>query len=106
MNTAAAYRKEQQPVRAIIIDDEIEACYNLKNIIENYIGNPSLKIIALTQQTQEAARMIEELKPDAVFLDIELRKENAFSFLEKMAPFSFELIFVTAFDEYAVRPSN
>jgi two-component system LytT family response regulator len=94
---------ENKPIRAIIIDDEIEACYNLKNIIEGYIKNPDLELISMTQSTTEAADLIRTLKPDALFIDIEMGTENAFQFLERIAPFSFELIFVTAYDEYAVR---
>ncbi len=42
-------------------------------------------------------------KPQVLFLDIQLRNENAFQFLERIRPFSFEIIFVTAYDKYALQ---
>jgi two-component system LytT family response regulator len=94
---------EAKIIKAIIIDDEKEACLNLKNIIENYIRLPELQVIATTQDTTDAERLIAELSPDVVFIDIDMPVENAFEFLERMTPFSFEVIFITAYDEYAIR---
>jgi two-component system LytT family response regulator len=45
---------------------------------------------------------VEELKPDVVFLDIEMPKINGFTFLKKLHPVSFEVIFTTAYSEYAI----
>lgn len=89
-------------IKALIVDDEIIACKNLRNIIEKNLHD-RIEIVGMTTRTKEAEQMILELEPEVVFLDIELRSENAFQFLERIKPFSFNIIFVTAYDEYALR---
>jgi len=85
----------------LIVDDEKKACTNLKNILHEFIDN-SINIAGMAYSTAEAEVLINKLAPDAIFLDIEMPHENAFSFLERIKPFYFEIIFVTAFDEYAI----
>lgn len=87
---------------AIIVDDEKDACKNLMNILTEYVDK-DIELLSVAHNTQEAEDAIKKFAPDVVFLDIEMPNENAFSFLERIAPFDFEIIFVTAFDAYAVR---
>ena len=87
----------------IIVDDETNACYNLKDIIENYIPESDIQIAGIATTTREAERLVNELKPDAIFLDIEMHEENGFQFLERISPFNFEIIFVTAYDNFAIK---
>lgn len=94
---------ETKITKAIIIDDENEACLNLKNIIENYVRIPGLEIAGMAQDTIDAERLIDTLSPDVVFIDIDMPAENAFAFLERIAPVPFEVIFITAYDEYAIQ---
>jgi two-component system LytT family response regulator len=89
-------------LKAIIVDDEQDACKNLMNILTEYVDK-NIEILSLAHNTTEAEIAINQFMPDVVFLDIEMPNENAFSFLERIAPFDFEIIFVTAFDAYAVR---
>ncbi len=93
---------EQKKINVIIVDDEEEACANLKHILHEYV-DPELLISAEAHSTAEAERMIALHTPDALFLDIEMPNENAFLFLERISPVSFEVIFVTAYDDYAIR---
>jgi two-component system LytT family response regulator len=86
----------------LIVDDEIEACKNLKNIILEYIDD-KCNILGMAHSTKEAEIKIASLKPDVVFLDINMPNENAFQFLERINTFDFEIIFVTAYDHYAVK---
>lgn len=90
-------------IRVLLVDDEIKACNNLKNILDNYIKENRIEIIGYANNTQEAEQLINELKPDALFLDIEMPHENAFQFLDRIAPINFHVVFVTAYDEYAVK---
>jgi two-component system, LytTR family, response regulator len=92
----------EQIIDVLIVDDEKEACTNLKNIITEYFDD-GINVAGKAHNTREAEKQISKLHPDAVFLDIEMPNENAFRFLERIAPFSFEVIFVTAFDEYAIK---
>ncbi|MBL7713274.1 MAG: response regulator transcription factor, partial [Chitinophagaceae bacterium] len=94
---------ETKIIKAIIIDDEYEACLNLKNIIENYVRMPQLQIAGMAQDTADAERLIAAEAPDVVFIDIDMPSEDAFAFLERIAPVPFEVIFITAYDEYAIQ---
>jgi len=86
----------------LIVDDERKACTNLKNLLLEYV-DADVHIAGLAHNTREAEKQIKDLRPDAVFLDIEMPEENAFHFLERISPFDFEVIFVTSYDEYAIR---
>jgi two-component system, LytTR family, response regulator len=89
-------------INVIIIDDEQEACSNLQHILNEYIEE-KINIMAFANSTREAEEKILNLNPDAIFLDIEMPNENAFQFLERLPAINFEIIFVTAYDEYAIR---
>lgn len=86
----------------IIVDDEIEACNNLRNILVRDV-DPHINIMGVAHDTAHAESLIKAHKPDALLLDIEMPNENGFSFVERLSPVDFEIIFVTAYDEYAVR---
>lgn len=90
------------PIRALILDDEIEACRNLEILLSRYWSN-SIEIVGIAQSTEEAEKIIHKMKPEVLFIDIEMPGENAFHFLERIDRTSFEIIFVTAYDEYALR---
>lgn len=89
-------------INVLIIDDEPEACANLQNILSEYIEG-DICVKGCFHSTREAEAQITLLAPDAVFLDIEMPHENAFQFLERLEHIRFEIIFVTAYDEYAIR---
>jgi two-component system, LytTR family, response regulator len=95
---------DSQPMqlRVIIVDDEIDAGKNLQKILLEYV-DPGIHILGVVNGTKDAEKMILQQTPDIVFLDIEMPHENAFDFLERINPVHFEVIFVTAYDEYAVR---
>lgn len=85
---------------AILIDDERKALAILKNkIAEEY---PQINIIGVTQSPKEGLKLIQDLKPQLVFLDIAMPEMSGFDLLEKVGNPDFEIIFVTAFDEYAI----
>lgn len=89
-------------IKVFIVDDEIEACKNLKNILLGYIDE-TIDITGMAHNTVDAERMINETKPDVVLLDINMPNENAFEFLQRIHPINFEIIFVTAYDEFGVK---
>jgi two-component system LytT family response regulator len=90
------------PINAIIVDDELIACDNLKRILENFIKQP-VHILGIANDTSEAEFLIKQTRPDLVFLDIEMPDENGLHFLERIIPFDFEVIFTTAYDSFAVK---
>jgi two-component system LytT family response regulator len=92
----------ETPLSVLLVDDEIEACRNLKSILLEYV-DPNINIVGVAHSTAEAEKQLQLHNPDAVFLDIEMPNENAFQFLERVSPIHFEVVFVTAYDEYAIR---
>jgi len=85
-------------MRALIIEDEPLAVDNLTFYLKEY----PIEIIGAAYKIREAVKIIQKEKPDVVFLDINLLGENGFDLLDKVE-MNFKLIFVTAYDEYAVR---
>jgi two-component system LytT family response regulator len=68
--------------------------------LENF---PSIEVIGEAANTDEASQLIEELQPDVVFLDIQMPGKTGFEWLEEWDGFLPEIIFTTAFDEYALK---
>ncbi len=90
-------------LHAIIIEDEQASLDNLKNILKNYC--PHVKVIAEARNVEEGELVLTDksLKPDVVFLDINLNNELVFGLLDKLETINYEIIFVTSYQEYAVK---
>lgn len=87
--------------KAIIVEDEILLAEQLLNIITS--SCPEIAVSGVASTAGNAEKMILALKPDLIFLDVELPDMNAFSMLEQMKAHTFDLIFTTAHDHYAIR---
>ena len=87
-------------ITAIIVDDEISNIKGLQKKVTNLF--PEITIIATHQKPEEAIISIEKNKPDILFLDVEMPRINGFELLSKLREINFEIIFVTAFSEYAI----
>jgi len=88
-----------EPVQVVIIDDESHA----RDIIRNYLlGCSDLRVAAECSNGFEGLKRIQELRPDIVFLDIQMPKLNGFEMLELMEE-SPVIIFSTAYDQYAIK---
>lgn len=88
-------------IRAIIVDDEKGNCENLRNLLKKYCAN--VDTIGEYMSISTAIEAILAEKPDLVFLDIELIEGTGFELLESLPEINFEVIFVTAFDKYALK---
>lgn len=84
-------------MRVLIVDDERLARQELKSTLEN----KNVEIIAECSNHIEAKKEIEELRPDVVFLDIQMPEKNGFELLEDLEYIPL-IVFVTAYDEYAI----
>jgi len=91
----------KEKIAAILVDDERNNCENLKELLGKYC--PEIEIVGTTYSASEAVDSISRLKPALVFLDIQMQGGSGFDLLEQLKPVSFEVIFVTAFDQYAIR---
>ena len=88
-------------INAIIVDDELKSRESLKILLEEFCDNVAVK--ALCQDVAEAVVAIQQYKPDVVFLDIQLQRETGFDLLTQLGDFDFEVIFTTAYAEYAIK---
>lgn len=88
-------------ITAVIVDDEQGNRENLFHMLEDYC--PQIKISAICSSVTEARTVLTETKTDILFLDICLGDKTGFSLLESLPDISFEVIFVTAFDRYAIQ---
>jgi two-component system LytT family response regulator len=88
-------------IKAIIIDDEPGNCENLQNLLAKYCTQ--IEVLESQNNIQSAVESIIKLKPELVFLDIELGEGTGFDLLEMLPTKDFEVIFVTAFDQYALK---
>ena len=88
-------------LKALIVDDEFNARNNLKILIDEFC--PELQIVGLVESAAEARIIIEKEKPDVVFLDIAMPKEDGFSLLKSYENRDFSVVFTTAYNEYAFK---
>lgn len=91
-------------IRSVIVDDELIAREVLSNYLAKYC--PVVEVAGQAQHIKEAVPMIRELKPQLVFLDVEMPFGNAFDILEACADQPFETIFITAYSEYSMKALN
>jgi two-component system, LytTR family, response regulator len=88
-------------ITAIIIDDEQNARFNLKILIEDFC--PEVNVIGEAESAEQARALIEEQKPDLLFLDINMPNEDGFDLLESIEDKNFSVIFITAHNQYALK---
>lgn len=86
-------------MRVMIVDDERSARNEIRRLVA---GCPDLEIIAEAANADEAEQLMEEQQPDLLFLDIQMPGRSGFDLLEGLA-WGQQVIFVTAFDQYAVK---
>ena len=95
---------ESDKIRSVIIEDENAAREALKNYLARYC--PQVEVVSEASDCREAISILHEVKPQLVFLDVEMPFGNAFDVLEGVKDIYFETIFVTAFSEYSLRALN
>jgi len=88
-------------IKAVIIDDIPEAITVLKADLETYCDN--IEVIGSANGVVSGAKVIKDLKPDLVFLDIQMPDGTGFDLLEIIGETNFKLIFTTASDEFAIK---
>lgn len=91
----------KKPIRSIIVDDEVNGARTLQTLLKNYC--PHVDVIAIAHDSDTATKLISDLKPDLVFLDIEMPEMNGFQLLEKFRTPTFDVIFVTAYGHFALQ---
>ncbi len=88
-------------IKAIIVDDETNARDTVKKVLK--MMQLPVEVIDEAADASEGIAKIKTLKPDLVFLDIEMPGKNGVQMLEEMQPADFEVIFITAYHDYAIK---
>ena len=88
-------------IKALIIDDEESAANVVRILVGQYV--PAITELHCVIGAADGLHAIETLKPDLVFLDIEMPVMSGFDLLEKFPSHPFEVIFITAYDHYAIK---
>lgn len=91
-------------LKAIVVEDEETSREILKNYLHKYC--PGVQVLGEAANVDEALQLIRSNDLDLVFLDVEMPYGNAFDLLDKVGDRSFETVFVTAYDHYAIDALN
>jgi len=87
-------------ITAILVDDEISNLKGLEKKIEKLF--PEIEILGKHQVPEEAIKAIDKEQPTILFLDIQMPRINGFELLSELKKVDFQIIFVTAYSEYAI----
>lgn len=87
-------------LKTIIVEDELPSLQNLQQKIREFC--PDLNVVATADNPEEAIRLIENLRPQVVFLDIEMPRMNGFKMLDEIREHDFDIVFTTAYNHYAI----
>jgi two-component system, LytTR family, response regulator len=87
--------------KAIIIDDELRARTTLTNFIKKYC--PEIDLIGEAEGVKQGIKLIKDTQPDLVFLDVRMNDGSGFDLLDHIPEKNFQLIFTTAYEEYALK---
>lgn len=88
-------------MKALIVDDEGSNRENLQQLLQRYA--PDVNVCALAEDVDQALKAITHQQPELVFLDIQLQGQSGFDLLKQVDEINFEIIFVTAYDQYGIQ---
>lgn len=88
-------------IKAVIIDDEKDARFLLRNMVEKKLGH-KIQIVGEADDVDTGLELIQKAKPDLAFLDIQMKTGTGFDLLTKLGKETLDIIFITAYDQYAV----
>lgn len=88
-------------MKAVIIEDEKKNRMQLKNLLMKHCKQ--VRLIGEAANAAEGIKMIKEINPDLIFLDIQMPQQSGFDMLAALGEYNFEVIFVTGYDQYGVQ---
>ena len=88
-------------ISCILIDDESNSLEMMEWLLKTYC--PEVKIEAMCNSAEKGIEAIHKFRPDVVFLDIEMPHMNGFDMLEQFDKLFFDVVFCTAYDQFAIR---
>lgn len=87
-------------LKAVIIEDEVDAVSLLKNILKSYCKE--VDVVGNADNANQGEVLINSVQPDIVFLDIQLKNGSGFDLLNMIGKINFQLVFITAYDQFAI----
>lgn len=87
--------------KAIIVEDDPGIRATNKQLLGDYF--PEITLVGETDSLDEAFHLIQELEPHLVLLDIEIKGGSGFQLLQKLKPYTFKVVFITAFNNFAIK---
>lgn len=91
----------ESKIRTIIIEDEHKSLLTLQTLLERYCQE--VQVIGTGNSVETGLRVIKELEPELVFLDISMPDGDAFDLLNRIVKVNFEIIFITAYNDFALK---
>lgn len=88
-------------IKTIIIDDEMASREALAGLVRKYC--PEIEVVAMADSVKTGIAAIEKHEPELIFLDVEMPFANGFDLLNSINNIDFEVIFTTAYDQYALK---
>jgi two-component system, LytTR family, response regulator len=88
-------------VQALLIDDEANNLHNLAQLLARWC--PEVHVLATAMDADTGRQLIVQHRPDLVFLDIQMPGKSGFDLLQSLTHYDFEVIFVTAYDQYGIQ---
>ena len=88
-------------IRCVLIDDEMDSLEVMEMLLKTYC--PQVEIVAICNSAKQGIAAINQFRPDVVFLDIEMPNMNGFDMLEQFDELFFEVVFITAYHQFAVK---
>ena len=89
-------------INAILVDDETYIRNSVSDKLNAYFNN-EIEVVGEAESVKEAVALIEEKKPDLLFLDVQLKDGTSFDILNKIEDKNFDIIFITGFDNHAIK---
>lgn len=88
-------------IKTIVIDDEVKARETILNMLSAYC--PEIEVIATAGSVKEGVEVLHKTNPDLLLLDIKMADGTGFDLLQKLDKVDFCLVFITAFEEFAIK---
>ena len=94
-----------EPIKVVLVDDDPEALDFLDNLLRDNVGNNNIIISAKDESADNALKSILKHRPEIVFLDIDMPGKDGFELVKELKEYDVSpvIIFVTAFDRFAIR---
>ena len=88
-------------LKSIVVDDELKSRESLKKMLTTFCEG--VEVLATCQNVKEGVEAIRTVKPDVIFLDVQMQGETGFDLLSQLKSIDFEVIFTTAYSEFAIQ---